>query len=251
MGTMKILAVVAATLLPFGAQAFDLKTMSDAERAIFRKEVRAYLLENPQVLVEAMNVLEQQQQAMEEQADQLMLQRNAKALLEDGISFEGGNPDGDITMVEFLDYRCGYCRKAHKEVAELLKIDGNIRLIVKEYPILGEASTAAARMAIATLQTLGGDAYSKLHEELMVYDGPMNDKSMRMMAHRAGLDADAILAQIDGPEVTDHLAKMHALGSKMQVTGTPTFVVGSTLLRGYVPLDGMRQIVAAERKISE
>jgi len=247
MGMMKILAVVAATMLPFGAQAFDLNAMSDEERSIFRQEVRAYLLENPQVLVEAMNMLEQQQQIAEGQADELMLVQNAKALFEDGISYVGGNPDGDITMVEFLDYRCGYCRKAHTEVTELLKTDGNIRLIVKEYPILGEASSLSSQVAVATLQAFGPKAYSQMHEELMVYNGPMNEKSIRMLAHRAGVEADPILALMDGPEVAAHIAKMHELGNKMQVTGTPTFVVGNVILRGYVPLDSMRQIVVAER----
>lgn len=248
MGIMKTLAVVAATLLPIGAQAFDMNAMTQEERSIFRQEVRAYLLENPQVLVEAMNVLEQQQQIAETRADDLMVQQNVQALHEDGISYVGGNPDGDITMVEFLDYRCGYCRKAHTEVSELLKSDGNIRLIVKEYPILGEDSTISSQVAVATLQTLGPDAYAKMHEELMAYNGPMNEKSVRMLAHRAGVNADSIIARMNGPEVADHIAQMHELGRKMQVSGTPTFVVGDTILRGYLPIASMRQVVAAERE---
>ncbi len=251
MGILKTLAFVAATLLPFSAQAFDIKAMNDEERSMFRAEVRAYLLENPQVLVEAMNVLENQQQVAEAQADVQMLADNASALFEDGISYVGGNPDGDIVMVEFLDYRCGYCRKAHSEVAELLKIDGNIKLIVKEYPILGDDSTTSSQMAIATLQALGPKAYAALHEELMVFNGPMNEKSIRLLAHRAGLDGEIILEQMKSPKVDAHIAQMHDLGNKMQVTGTPTFVVGNTLLRGYVPLASMAQIVVAERAAAQ
>ena len=247
MGILKILVLVAVTLLPFSAQAFEIKTMNEEERSIFRSEVRAYLLENPQVLVEAMNVLENQQQFAETQAEVQMLVENGQELLNDGISFVGGNPDGDITMVEFLDYRCGYCRKAMEEVAELLKTDGNIRLIVKEYPILGEDSNVSSQMAIATLQALGPSAYAALHEELMVFNGPMNEKSIRLLAHRVGLDPDVILEQMKDPKVDEHIARMHELGRKLQVSGTPTFVVGGAIVRGYVPLASMRQIVEEER----
>ena len=251
MGMMKTLAFVAATMVPMGAQAFEINAMTDAERQIFREEVRAYLLDNPNVLVEAMNVLEKQQQDAEFKADELMLQQNADALLNDGISHVSGNLNGDITIVEFMDYRCGYCRKAKPEVAELISSDGNIKLITKEYPILGDDSTESAKMAIAVLQLFGGEAYEKLHNALMEFNGPMNEKSIRMLAKRHGLDADKILARMDGPEVADHIAQMHELGRRMQVSGTPTFVVGGTILRGYVPLKGMRSIVAAERKLKE
>ncbi len=251
MGMIKTLAFVAATMVPFAAQAFEINAMSDEERQIFREEVRAYLLDNPSVLVEAMNVLEKQQQESEFKADELMLQQNADALLNDGISHVSGNLNGDITIVEFMDYRCGYCRKAKPEVAELISSDGNIRLITKEYPILGDDSTESAKMAIAVLQLFGGDAYKKLHNALMKFNGPMNEKSIRMLAKRHELDADKILARMDGPEVAAHIEQMHELGRRMQVSGTPTFVIGGTILRGYVPLKGMRQIVTAERKLKK
>lgn len=251
MGIVKTLAFGATMLLPFGAHAFEINAMTSEERRIFREEVRAYLLDNPTVLVEAMNVLEQQQQESESLADALMLEQNREELLNDGISYVSGNPDGDLVMVEFMDYRCGYCRKAHKEVAELLKTDGNIKLITKEYPILGAASTSSSKMAVATLQLFGADAYGRIYEELMTFNGPMNEKSIRMIAHRNDLDADKILARMDGPEVAAHIGRMHELGRKMQVSGTPTFVIGDTILRGYVPLRGMRQIVMAERKAAE
>jgi len=251
MGIIKTLAFVAATMLPMGAQAFDINAMSDVERQVFREEVRAYLLDNPNVLVEAMNVLEKQQQENEFKADELMLEQNADELLNDGISHVTGNLDGDITIVEFMDYRCGYCRKAKPEVTELINSDGNIKLITKEYPILGDNSTASSKMVIAVLQLFGGEAYEKLHNTLMKFNGPMNNKSIRMLAKRQGLDADKILARMEGPEVAEHIARMHELGRRMQVSGTPTFVVGGTILRGYVPLKGMRSIVAAERKLKK
>jgi protein-disulfide isomerase len=250
MGITRTLAFVAATMVPFGAQAFDINAMNDEQREVFRQEVRAYLLDNPSVLVEAMNVLEKQQQQAETKADEFMLEQNAEELFNDGVSHVSGNPDGDIVIVEFMDYRCGYCRKAKPEVAELVKSDGNIKLITKEYPILGDASTASAKLAIATLQALGGEAYEKMHTALMVFNGPINPKSIRMLSKRNGLDAEKIIAQMDSAEVEEHIDRMHNLGRAMQVSGTPTFVVGGAILRGYVPLKGMRQIVAAERELA-
>ena len=108
--------------------------------------MQAYLLENPEVLVEAMDVLNARQAAADAQNDATLVKTNADAIFNDPASWVGGNPEGDITLVEFTDYRCGYCRKAYDEVAELVKSDGNIRFIVKEFPILGEASLTSAAL---------------------------------------------------------------------------------------------------------
>ena len=133
-----ILAAVLAlaTLLSAAAQA----EMTDAERQAFRDEVRAYLLENPEVIVEAMDELQSREEADAAVRDQQMLTEQHDAIFNDAASWSGGNPQGDITVVEFVDYRCGYCRKANADVEELVKSDGNIRFVLKEFPILGDAS---------------------------------------------------------------------------------------------------------------
>ena len=122
---------LSAALLAGPAAAFDPAAMTETERAAFGEAVKAYLMENPQVLVEAIGVLEERQQAAESENDKVLVQTNAKDIFEDGHSWVGGNLTGDVTLVEFVDYRCSYCRKAHDEVAELVKSDGNIRLIMK------------------------------------------------------------------------------------------------------------------------
>ena len=140
------------------AAAFDLSSMTDAERQTFRDEVRAYLLDNPEVLMEAIGVLEQRQAEAQASSDQELVKANAEALFNDGYSHIAGNPDGDVTMVEFLDYQCGYCKKAFPEVNQLLESDGDIRLIIKEFPILGDPSVMASRFAIAVKQLEGDEA---------------------------------------------------------------------------------------------
>ena len=164
MSVFKSFALISAMALtvafaPTPSAALDLDAMTDGERAAFRAEVRAYLLDNPEVLMEAIRVLETRDQQAQVAADVALAQANADALFNDGYSYVGGNPDGDITLVEFMDYRCGYCRQAFAEVEQLLELDGNIRFIVKEFPILGEQSMLAAQFAIATQQVAGDDAY--------------------------------------------------------------------------------------------
>ena len=112
-------------------------------------------------------------------------------LFADQASWVGGNPDGDITVVEFMDYRCGYCRKAYQEVEDLVKADGNIRLVLKEYPILGEDSVTSARFAIAVLQLHGNDAYKKAHDALITLRGAPDAETLGRLATDLGFDAEA------------------------------------------------------------
>ncbi|MCA3444786.1 MAG: thioredoxin domain-containing protein [Rhodobacter sp.] len=226
----------------------DLTDMTPAERESFRAEVKAYLLENPEVLIEAMDVLTARQAELEAQNDAALLQTHAAEIFNDPASWVGGNPEGDITVVEFTDYRCGYCRKAYDEVAELVKSDGNIRFVVKEYPILGEESLISARFAIAVRQ-VGGDAlYDKAHDALIRMRGKPTPDTLGKLARDLGLDPASILARMDSDEVAAVIAANRALGEQLQINGTPTFVINDTMVRGYVPLDGMREIVKAQRE---
>ena len=240
-------ALFAAVLLATPALSQGLEAMTEAERTAFRAEVKAYLLENPEVLVEAMNVLQERQDMADAVRDAEMLQTHAAAIFDDPASFVGGNPDGDITVVEFLDYRCSYCRKANEEVAELVESDGNIRFVVKEFPILGNDSIASSRFAISVLQLHGPEPYAALHDALMTLRGTPDPETLSRMAVDLGLDPQPIIDHMGSDEVTTVIEANRALGDALAISGTPTFVIDGTMLRGYVPLDGMRQIVADER----
>jgi protein-disulfide isomerase len=230
------------------AQAFDLGAMTAEERAAFGAEVRAYLMEHPEVILEAVNLLEQQQAADEANRDVALVAANQDELYNDGYSWVGGNPEGDITLVEFMDSRCGYCRKAAPEVAELLQADGNIRLIVKEFPILGEASVFASRFAVATKQIAGDEAYEQVHDALITISSELNEVTMRRLAEGLSLDADAILAAMDSEAVTNELRRTRALAQNLAISGTPTFVLGNQLLRGYLPADQLKIMVDEQRE---
>ncbi|WP_299748668.1 DsbA family protein [uncultured Tateyamaria sp.] len=236
-----------AMALALPAQALDLSQMTDEERQIFREEVRAYLMDNPQVIMDAVQVLEQRQAAAQAQADLSLVSDNAEDIFNDGFSFVGGNPDGDITLVEFLDYRCGFCKRAHGEVAKLLETDGNIRLIVKEFPILGEQSLLASRFTIATKQIAGSEAYKNISDAVMEMSGEVSIRTLRRMASTFGLDAEAIEAHMESEAVTDEIRRTRALAQRLQITGTPTFVLQDELVRGFLPFDEMQALVDEKR----
>lgn len=245
MKTPILAAAFAALTLP--AQALDLDKMSDEERTIFREEVRAYLLDNPEVIMEAVAVLEQRQAAGQAAQDTTLVYDNANAIFEDGYSWVGGNPDGDITVVEFVDYRCGFCRRAHDEVAELIESDGNIRLIMKEFPILGESSTQSSRFAIAVKQLAGPTAYKAAHDALIKMRSDANEITLKRLARSLDLNADEILAHMESQDVSREIQATRALAQRLQITGTPTFVFHDELVRGYLPIDQMIQVVEAKR----
>ncbi|MFN3642360.1 MAG: DsbA family protein [Gemmobacter sp.] len=241
------LLAAAALALALPAAALDLGSMTAEERAAFRAEVRAYLLDNPEVLLEAIGVIEQREARAQADADIAALRDNRAALEENPASWAGGNLAGDITVVEFVDYRCGYCRRAHEDVQALVESDGNIRIVVKEFPILGPDSVTSSRFAIAVLQIAGPDAYKVAHDALIALAGPPTPAALRRIAADAGVDGDAVLARMDAPEVTAVIAANRALGERLQINGTPSFVIHETMVRGFVPLEGMRAIVAGQR----
>lgn len=242
------LATAALLVLAPPAQAFDLNAMSAAEREAFGAQVRAYLMENPQVIIEAVNQLEQRQADAQAEADFDLVRANKDDLFNDGYSWVGGNPDGDITIVEFMDYRCGYCRRAAPELAAVLADDPNIRVIIKEFPILGEESLISSRFAIATRQVAGGDAYKAVHDALLEFSGQINDVSLRRLAQSLDLDADAILERMQHDSVTMEIAETRALAQRLQIQGTPSFVLQDELLRGFLPADQMALRIADKRE---
>ena len=244
-------ALAASTFLAGPALATDMTEMTADERAAFRAEVRAYLLDNPEVLMEAIDVLERRQAAEAVANDSAMIAHNADELFNDGYSHVTGNPEGDVTLVEFVDYRCGYCRKAFPELKALIEADGNIRVIYKEFPILGEGSTMTSQFAISTQLVAGQEAYGKVHDALMALRGNPSEAVLVSMADDLGLDGKAIWDGMSDPRVAEIIRNNHLLGQRMQISGTPTFVMEDQMLRGYVPLEGMMQIVAELRAAKE
>lgn len=229
------------------ASAFDISSMTDAEKEAFGQAVRDYLMANPEVLIESINVLEERRAADESKNDRLLVETFSSDLFEDGYSWVGGNPQGTLTVVEFIDYRCGVCRQVYDQVEQLVQSDGDIRIIYKEFPILGEESDLASRFAIAVKQIAGDEVYKTAHDKLMTMRGRVTLESLTEVAAEIGVDGKAIIQRMNTEDVTTVIRQNHQLAEKMRIAGTPTFVIGPELLRGAPP-QGLETVVSEIRE---
>ena len=234
-------------LLATQSFALDLSKMSTAERALLQKEIRLYLLENPEIIMEAVDVLREKEQQAAIQSDFELVKKHKKAIFEDGFSFIGGNPNGDITLVEFVDYRCGYCKKAHNEVEKLLSTDGNIRFVIKEFPILGEESLVLSKFALAVKLVHGDEIYKLVHDILIKMKSPPSEKAFDQIISNLNLDAELVESAMESNEVNGMIAYTRTLAERLKISGTPTFVMNDELIRGYVPFDALIKIVGNKR----
>ena len=243
-------SLIAATAIVMAfatqARAEGLENMTDAEREAFRSEVREYLLESPEVILEAIQVLEERRAVAAADTDAQLVVANAGALLDDGFSFVGGNPEGNITLIEFMDYRCGFCKRAHPIVRQLLEEDPQIRFVEKQFPILGPDSVDATRVAMAALD-LDPSMYLELTNQLMEYPGSMTEDVALRIADAIGYDVVALKQGIDAPEITARIEENYALASAIGIQGTPGFVIGTEVIRGFVPLEDLEAVVAKAR----
>lgn len=249
--TLLALAPAGLLLATTPAAAFDILDMTDAERAALRNEIHTYLVENPEILIDMSRTLEERQMAAQTVADRDVVAKNAALIFDDDYSFVGGNPEGDLTLVEFLDYRCGYCKKAHHEVADLVSQDGNIRYVVKELPILGEESLLASRFAIAALKVAGPEAYAKINAGFYEdFRGAVTPETLKAFATGLGITPEPILAAMEGEDIDRILIENRRLAETLSIRGTPAFVIGGQLVHGYVPPAAMVAAVTEERALA-
>ena len=234
-------------LLATRSFALDLSKMSAAERALLQEEIRLYLLENPEIIMEAVDVLRKKEQQAAIQSDFELVKKHEKAIFEDGFSFIGGNPNGDITLVEFVDYRCGYCKKAHNEVEKLLSTDGNIRFVIKEFPILGDDSLVLSKFALAIKTIHGDEIYKLVHDILIKMKSPPSEKAFNQIMSNLNLDANLVKSAMESNEVNGMIAYTRTLAERLKISGTPTFIMNDELIRGYVPFDALINIVYNKR----
>ena len=244
---MTALAASFVALTAGHTAAFDLNDMSATEKEAFGEAVREYLLSNPGVLMEAISVLEQREAEERAAAEVAMISHLSDEIFNDDHSYVGGNPDGDVVLVEFIDYRCGFCRQAHPEITQLLENDGNIRKIIKEFPILGEESVEASRFAISVLQVDGPEAYQDINNTLIAHRGTFTRATLERIARDKGLSARKIMRRMDSEEVTSVIRANHALAQRLEINGTPGFVFRDRMIRGYLPLQQMQQTVLEVR----
>ena len=243
-------AVLACGLLAAGAAA------AQAPGAIFTPEqrqaigevVKDYLIKNPEVLQEAIAELERRQTEAQKAAQASALSQSRDALLNSPHDFAAGNPSGDVTLVEFFDYNCGYCKRALADVQALMKSDPKLKVVLKDFPVLGPESVEASRVALAVKRQLKGEKLFEYHVKLMETRGRVNGERAIAVAKEMGVDVGRLQKDMEGPEVKATLQENVSLGDRLGLSGTPAFVVGNEVISGAVGLEPMRRTVAGVRQ---
>ena len=227
--------------------AMDINNLTNADRKVLQKEIRRYILENPEIIFEAADIVRKREAALELQEDEELIQSNFNEIFYDNYSYVGGNPDGDITIVEFVDYKCGYCRKAAELVRELIAKDDNIRFVVKEFPILGEASLVSSKFAIAVKNIGGPEKYKVAHDILLALTAEPTEIYLRRIAKELELNPEELFEAMQSDLVKKEIDQTGELAQKLQISGTPTFILGDQFLRGFVPLEIQAKAIQSER----
>ncbi len=219
-------------------------SFSENETRAIEEIVRDYLLEHPEILLEAMQRLEEKERLAKIEAQRAAIAANLEALSRDPKSPVLGNPDGDVTLVEFFDYRCPYCRKVTADLMDAVEKDGGIRLVFKEFPILGPDSIVAARAALAAAAQ---DRYRDFHLALMTTPGQLDEATILALAGDLGLDVERLRKDMASDSVERQIRDNHRLGQALQINGTPAFVVGNEIVPGAVPMQQLLELVRRER----
>ena len=218
------------------------QSFSAQEKAEVEKIIRDYLLENPELLVEVMEELERRRQKLATSQAERRLEENQAEIYQSKYDFVT-NPDGEVPFVEFFDYQCGYCKRAHASVMKIRSQRRDVRFIFKEFPILGPVSTYSSRAAIASRQQ---GKYVEYHDALMNHRGKLTEEVVLKIAQGVGLDVRRLKADMERPEVQEAIDATLALASVMNIRGTPTFIIGKALSPGAIAYRKMvRQIEEA------
>jgi protein-disulfide isomerase len=234
-------------LIAFGVYQYVLMKPRMPEQE-FGERVRAYLLSNPQVLREVIAELGKQEEMAASAEREALITALSNDLKNDGYSFVAGNPDGDVTIVEFFDYRCGYCKQSFPELMKAVEADGNVRLVLKEFPILGAESFLASQAAIASLEQ---GKYLEFHTALMGSRGGVTMERIRTLASEVGLDLEKLEADMKDEKVRQVVEKNYALAEKLGITGTPAFIIGDEFIPGVISGEQMQQLIAAARESAD
>lgn len=236
-------AVLGSGLLISGiAPAVD--PFTDPQREAVKAIVRDVLRDNPELVYEALQALEAKQQAVQAERSQQMIAASRAALERDPADPVLGNPQGDVTIVEFFDYRCGYCKQVAETVKKVVQSDGKVRLVLKDFPILGPQSVQAALAALAA-QRQG--KYPEMHDALMAQRGPLDEKTIEKIAADVKLDMARWKADLDKPELKQRLQTMLLQGREIGASGTPAFVIGDKLVPGAVDAETLQTLIAEAR----
>ena len=234
-----VLLIAAATPTLALAQEF-----SPAQRNSIETIVHDYLIAHPEVLQEAIAELDKKQAAADAEKHKDAVKEHAKALFSSPHQVVLGNPDGKVTFVEFFDYNCGFCKRAMDDMLTLMKDDPNLKIVLKEFPVLGPGSVEAAQVAVALrMQDKAGKKYLDFHQKLLGGRGEANKERALAVAREVGADMDRLNRDMQSPEVKSTLEENFKLAETLGLNGTPSYVIGDHVIVGAVGLSSLRKDV--------
>lgn len=244
------LAVMAIGLLPISASAANAaKPLSDAERSQIENVVREFLTKKePETVMKAVQEMQRRQEEESNKKTQAALTSNKDKLLDGSNGAMAGNPKGDVTVVEFFDYQCGHCKSASETIIKLLDADKDVKVVYKDFPVLGGASSTAAKAALAVARQ---GKYEKFHNALLSKKDRITNDLLIQTAKDVGADADKMQKDMEDQKIESELQAILDLGAKIGVQGTPTFIIGNDVYPGAMSLEQLKEAVSETRKAAK
>ena len=218
---------------------------ADPDKAMLGRMIREYIIANPEVLVEAMQEFERRQETQRDAVALKAISQHRTELLSDPESPTAGNANGDVVIVDFNDYQCPYCKRAHLALKSVVAADGKVKVVYKDLPILGEPSRIAALAALAAVKQ---GKHLALHNALMEFSGKLDRDRIMEIATSVGLDIALLQKDMDDPKFKQLIDRNMALASALGVRGTPAFVIGDQFVPGAIDSDALKQLIADARK---
>jgi protein-disulfide isomerase len=238
-------ALACALLAIAPARPLEAAEFTPEQRKAIEAIIHDYMMQNPDVLIDALREAEAKASSDADVKAAQVLRDRRHEVFDDPATPVGGNPQGDVTIVEFFDYRCPYCKQVNPAIQKLLDQDRKLRFVYKEFPVLGEQSDIAARAALAA--RLQGK-YEPFHNAMMSAKGQINEELVYRLAGSIGLDVDRLKRDMTDPEIDQALSANRSLAKALELRGTPGFVIGDHIIPGAIDLDALKTMVADARK---
>lgn len=242
----RVLALAITACMVGAVQAEQPLTRTEIEQIVYE-----YIMNHPQVVIDSVNELREKQQQEAAAAQREQIVKSKAALVEDARdpAIGAAANEADVTIVEFFDYNCGYCKRTTPELIKLIEKDKRVRVLLKEFPILGPESISAAKYALA-VNAIDPSAYFRFHRALMEQQGQKTDEVLAKIVADAGLDLESVKKKIEDPGIAKHLQDTQVLAGQLGVTGTPAFIIGDQLLASAMSVQMLEEQVAALRQQS-
>ena len=243
-----VVIVVACSLIAgIGSVSAGEQSLSAEQQSKIQELIRQYIIDHPEIILESIHKMEAREERERAERTRKNLIAMRDQLAKDPSSPVGGNRNGDVTIVEFFDYRCGYCKRVLPTILKILKTDPNVRYVFKEFPILGPNSVTAARAALAAWR-IDPAKYQKFHFALMESRGQLAESKVMAIASKIGFDVNALKAAMQTPDIKKTMEKNQQLAQALNISGTPAFVIGGELVPGAIDFATIQRLIAKARK---